>query len=279
MLSESLVRLFLLFLHHVASFMLDPAALLNKSEWLASVFSHTCPCSSPSPSPPPPTLSPSHAQLQKNQPPTVDSAHVQGLIWAVVPWWRSTVRLARGACRHEPCQRAFKEPKHRKRKQMEAGITPTHAVHLFPPCTPSHSSYSTSVQKTSAGFEVEECLNAGLVHAASDHKVPADSCATHCPFHKHIHKQASTTHVYDLLCSIVVVLQTSDWQLTKMWGRQEPQPKPRKQWQQQIGDLEMELFWWNHLMTTENFPLNTAFIFSFENSDSFILDLTWLPPS
>lgn len=41
---------------------------------------------------------------------------------------------------------------------------------------PSLCSYSTSVQKTLWGFEVEECLNAGLVRAASDHKVPADSC-------------------------------------------------------------------------------------------------------
>ena len=100
----------------------DPAALLNKSEWLASVLSHTYPCSSPSPPPPPPPP-PSHAPSQKRQTPTVDSAHVRGLIQIVVPWWRGTVRLARGACRHEACQRAFKEPRPRKRKQMAAGIT------------------------------------------------------------------------------------------------------------------------------------------------------------
>ncbi|KAI9530814.1 hypothetical protein NQZ68_000305 [Dissostichus eleginoides] len=39
-----------------------------------------------------------------------------------------------------------------------------------PPTHPSLSSYSTSVQKTLRGFEVEECLNAGLVHVASEHK-------------------------------------------------------------------------------------------------------------
>lgn len=34
-------------------------------------------------------------------------------------------------------------------------------------------------RKPSGGSEVEECLNAGLVHTASDHKVPADSCTAH----------------------------------------------------------------------------------------------------
>lgn len=73
--------------------------------------------------PPPPPLAPSHAQSQKRQTPTVDSAHVRGLIWIVVLWLRGMARLARGACRREACQRAFKEPRPQKRKQMAAGIT------------------------------------------------------------------------------------------------------------------------------------------------------------
>lgn len=144
----------LLFCDHMASFTLAHAALLNKSEWLASVLSHTSLCSSPSP-PPPPPLSPSHAHSQKRQTPTVDSAHVRGLIRIVVPWWWGTVRPAWGVCRHEACQRAFKEPRPRKRKQMAAGITLPTDCTCFPPpaCVhPSLSSYSTSVQKSLWGL-------------------------------------------------------------------------------------------------------------------------------
>lgn len=165
----------------------DPAALLNKSEWLASVLSHTYPCSSPSPPPPPP----SHAHSQKRQTPMVDSAHVRGLIQIVVPWWRGTVRLARGACRHEACQRAFKEPRPRKRKQMAAGITTLMDCTCSPPRTPPSAPIQPVSRKPSGGFEVEECLNAGLVHAASDH-----SCAMLPISLTHFHKQASTMRVY-----------------------------------------------------------------------------------
>lgn len=64
------------------------------------------------------------AVSQKSQTPTVDSAHVQGLIRIVVPWWRVMVWLARGACHYEACQRAFKELRPRKIKQMAVRITP-----------------------------------------------------------------------------------------------------------------------------------------------------------
>ncbi len=160
----------------MASFMLTPAALHHKREWLARVLSHTYPCSTPSP--PPPPLSPSRAQSQKRQTPLVDSAHVRGLIRIVVPWWWGTGRQARGVCRHEACQRAFKEPRPRKRKQMAAGITPLMDCTCSPPRTPPSAPIQPVSRKLSGGFEVKEFLNAGLVRAASDHKVPADSRVT-----------------------------------------------------------------------------------------------------
>lgn len=115
------------------------------------------------------------AVSQKSQTPMVDSAHVQGLIRILVPWWRVTVRLARGACHCEACQRAFKELRPRKIKQMAVGITPLMDCTCSPPHTPPSAPIQPVSKKPSGGLEVEECLNAGLVHAASDHKVPADS--------------------------------------------------------------------------------------------------------
>lgn len=115
---------------------------------------------------------------QKSQTPTVDSAHVRGSVWIVVPWWRVMVRLARGACHCEACQRAFKELRPRKIKQMAAGITPLMDCTCSPPHTPPSAPIQPVSKKPSGGLEVEECLNAGLVHAASDHKIPADFWAT-----------------------------------------------------------------------------------------------------
>lgn len=48
-----------------------------------------------------------------------------------------------------------------------------------PACTPPSAPIQPVSRKPSGGSEVEECLNAGLVHTASDHKVPADSCTAH----------------------------------------------------------------------------------------------------
>lgn len=170
------------FSYHMASFTLTPAALLNKSEWLASVLSHTDLCSSPSP-----PLSPSHADSQKKQTPMVDTAHVQGLIRIMVPWWRGTVRLARGACCHEACQRAFKEPRPRKRKQMAVGFTPPMDCTCFPGA-PLPQILFNQCPENSLGLwsgRMSQCL--GLSMQPLDHKVPADSCATLAHFHKQHH--------------------------------------------------------------------------------------------
>lgn len=141
----------LLFSYHAASFTLTPAASLNK-KWMSGEclfthlsMQHSFPLLTPN------SFSPAQ-RSQKRQTPAVDLAHVLGLIRIVVPWWRGAARLARGACRHEACQRAFKEPGPRKGKQMAAGNYPTHALHLFPPASPSHHSYSTSVQRTLWGL-------------------------------------------------------------------------------------------------------------------------------
>lgn len=45
----------------------------------------------------------------------------------------------------------------------------SHALHLFSPLAPPSAAYSTSGLNPLGGFEVEECLNAGLVHSASRH--------------------------------------------------------------------------------------------------------------
>ena len=142
------------------------------------------------PPPPPPPLSSPHAQSQKSQVPTVESAHVRGLIRIVVPWWWGTMRLARGVCRHEACQRAFKDPRPQKESRWLQEL-PHSWTAPVPPHTPPSAPIQTVSRKPSGGFEVEECLNTGLVHTASDHKVPADFCAmlplsqTH--FHNRLH--------------------------------------------------------------------------------------------
>lgn len=49
-------------------------------------------------------------------------------------------------------------------------------AHLWTaPVLPPSASIQPVSREISGGFEVEECLNAGLVHAASRHKVPADN--------------------------------------------------------------------------------------------------------
>lgn len=195
---------------HMASFSLPPAALLNKSECLASVLSHTYPCSSvsasstssstPSPSP--------HAQLQKRQTPTVDSAHVQRLIQIVMPWWRGTVLPFGGVCRHEVWQGAFKEPGPQKRKQMAAGITPLRDCTCFPHTPLSRLLFNQCPENSLGALKWKNVSMLGL-YTAAGHMVPADSCAALT----HFQKQENTIHVYgpDVHFSIVVVPQTSDW--------------------------------------------------------------------
>lgn len=94
-----------------------------------------------------------------------------------------------------------------KNKADGSGNYPTHGLHLFPPHTPPSAPIQPVSKKPSGGLEVEECL--GFVHAASDHKVPADSCATLPISLTHFQKQASK--IYWLLFSIVVFHQRSDW--------------------------------------------------------------------
>lgn len=102
--------------------------------------------------PPPPPLSSSHAPSQKRQTPILDSAHVQGLIRIGVPWWRGTMWLARGACHCEACQRAFKEPRPRKRKQMAAGITPLTACTCSPHTPLPQLLFNQCPEKPSGGL-------------------------------------------------------------------------------------------------------------------------------
>lgn len=196
----------------MASFMLTSAALLNKSEWLASVLSHTYACNSPSPPPPPPPpLSPSHAYSQKRQTPMVHSAHVRGLIRIVVPWWRGTVRLSRGACRREACQRAFKEPRPRKRKQMAAGITPLMDCTCSPRSPLPQLLFNQCPENPLGALKWK---NVSMLGLSTQHQITRSllTPATLPISLTHFHKQASTIHVYGLLCSTVAPHQTSDCQ-------------------------------------------------------------------
>lgn len=92
----------------------------------------------------------------------------------------------RGARRRQPCQRAFKgtlDPQ-KKGKQMAAGNEPARALHLFSPGNllpllillllrrRPELLFNQWPMRASRGFEVEECLNAAPVHAASHHKAP-----------------------------------------------------------------------------------------------------------
>lgn len=134
---------------------------------MASVFSHTYLCSSPNPRKTPPLP---RQRSQRSLTLAVDSAHVPGLIRVVVPW-------RRGARRRQPCQRAFKgtlDPQ-KKGKQMAAGNDPARALHLFSPGNHPRLPgllFNQWPIGASGGFEVEECLNAAPVHAASHHKAP-----------------------------------------------------------------------------------------------------------
>lgn len=67
----------------------------------------------------------------------------------------------------------------RKRKQMAAGIAPPMDCTCSPPPdTPPSAPIQPVSGEPSGGFEVEECLNGGLVCTASDHKARADSRTT-----------------------------------------------------------------------------------------------------
>lgn len=134
-----------MFSYHMASFMRAPAALLNKSEWLASVLSHS------SPSPPPPPLPPSHAASQKRQTPTVDSAHVRGLIRIVVPWWQGTVRPARECVAKRRVRGRLKSPDPEKESRWQQELPHSWTAPVLP-THPSLSSYSTSVHKALWGL-------------------------------------------------------------------------------------------------------------------------------
>lgn len=132
----------------------------------------------PSPNPPQKDRVPlPPRRSQRNQTPAVDLAHVPGLIRAPVPW-------RRGARRRQPCQRAFEgtpDPEKKKKKResrWQRGMTPPmHCTcspppprHPPPPCAPIQPVSNGTLR--CGGFEVEECLNAAPVHAASHHKAP-----------------------------------------------------------------------------------------------------------
>lgn len=164
----------------MASFILAPAALLNKSEWLASVLSHTYPYS------PPPPSSLTHKRVR--------APRLTRRMCGVNPN-RGAMVTVRGAAGRgsvslwgvsEGVQRAHTQ----KNKADGSRNYPTHGLHLFPPHTPPSAPIQPVFKKPSGGLEVEECLNAGLVHAASDHKVPADSSAGLLVLLTHFHKQA-----------------------------------------------------------------------------------------
>lgn len=89
----------------------------------------------------------------------------------------------RGARRRQPCQRAFEgtpdpEKKKKRESRWQRGMTPPmHCTcspppprHPPPPCAPIQPVSNGTLR--CGGFEVEECLNAAPVHAASHHKAP-----------------------------------------------------------------------------------------------------------
>lgn len=199
-LSGGRIAIVLLFSYHTASFTLTPAALLNK-KWMSGEclfthlsMQHSIPLLTPN------SFSPAQ-RSQKRQTPAVDLAHVLGLIRIVVPWRRGAARPARGACRHEACQRAFKEPGPRKGKQMAAGNYPTHALHLFPPASPSHPLLFNQCPKNPLGaLKWKNVSMLGLStqpHIATSLLTPVQ--------HRHtffFHKQQSAIHVYNLAQNI-----------------------------------------------------------------------------
>ncbi|KAG7519175.1 hypothetical protein JOB18_003140 [Solea senegalensis] len=92
------------------------------------------------------------------------------------------------------------DPQKESRWQQElpcSGIAPV------PPSTPPTAPIQPVSRKPSGCFEVKECLNAGLVHTAPHITVPADSSAVLPISLTHVHRQASTIHVYGSHCSIV----------------------------------------------------------------------------
>lgn len=104
----------------------------------------------------------------KGSSPTLDTAHVRGLIWNRAPWRRGTLRLARRVCRHEACQRAFKETEPPKESRWLQELPPLMDC-TCSPLTPLPEVPFNQCPETLQGFEVEECLNAGLVSAAPAH--------------------------------------------------------------------------------------------------------------
>lgn len=125
--------------------------------------------------PAPPLLS----RSQRSQTPAVDSAHVPGLIPVGSPW-------RRGARRRQPCQRAFKgtpDPRRKKKRESrwQRGMTPPMHCTCSPQAAPRSLllllrlpglPFNQCPMGASGGFELEECLNAAPVHAASHHKAP-----------------------------------------------------------------------------------------------------------
>lgn len=97
--------------------------LTKVKDWQVS-FLHTYLCSSPAPSPSSTPVALPLLNHKRSRPPRL-TRHMCGVNLnhgAMVMGHAAAV--ARGVCRHEACQRAFKEPRPRKRKQMAAGITP-----------------------------------------------------------------------------------------------------------------------------------------------------------
>lgn len=182
------------------------SASLNKSERLASVlFTHLSvqlsislpllhPCRPP------------FAQSQKTQTPTVDSAHVRGLIWITVPWWRGMLRLRLGECvamRRVRGRLKSPDPEKESRWQWELPHLWTAPV---PPVHPFLGSHSTSVQKSPWELwsgRMSQCW------ACTRSIRSQGACWLLCNAeHKNL---ADTILVYDPLCPIVALQQTCDW--------------------------------------------------------------------
>lgn len=136
------------------------------------------------------------AYSQKKQTPTVDSAHVQRLIWIVGPWWRGMARQAEGARCHEACQRAFKELGPRKRKQMAAGITPLMDCTCSPRGPLPPLLFNQCPENPLGALKWKNVSMLGLSTQRQITRGPADSSALLPISLTHFHNQASTIHVY-----------------------------------------------------------------------------------
>lgn len=94
------------------------------------------------------------------------------------------MRPARGACRHEACQRAFKEPRPRKRKQMAAGITPLMDCTCSPRAPLPQLLFNQCPENPLGALKWK---NVSMLGLSTQHQITRSllTPVQHCPFHQH----------------------------------------------------------------------------------------------